>query len=192
MFHISLSHSFIYSIDIRETVRRVSQLFSGYPHLIEGFNTFLLRERRIELSLGTHTSRTPSFKFQPLTLNGLKFHTLIHYLKKVDKEFGLGLDRYTDFLNILADFQTERYVMPLSNYIFLSWHHSYRIDALDFVWHVSKLFPGFPALIEGINSFLPDKCYVQYFMNGGINCVTVINPPEEIMQSKNSGTSYTI
>jgi paired amphipathic helix protein Sin3a len=100
----------------------------------------------------------------------------LSYLDAVKAQFVDRPDVYERFLEIMKDFKSQLYVEALAfTQEVSSWDR--RLDTPGVIEQVSMLFAGYPALIEGFNTFLPPGYHIQYTPSStGDARITVLTP----------------
>ncbi|THH08411.1 hypothetical protein EW145_g2724 [Phellinidium pouzarii] len=153
------------TIDTPGVIQRVSSLFSGYPSLIEGFNTFLPAGYRIECTVDAHdiniiTVTTPDgttvqsqsadpseHTIEPNSVSSLLAESLpytheqispaMEYVTKIKQRFAGHADLYQEFLEILNLYKNAP------------------VDEARLAARIAKLFQNSPDLLSGLQHFVP-------------------------------------
>ncbi|SCU80912.1 LADA_0B10176g1_1 [Lachancea dasiensis] len=103
-------------------------------------------------SLSAEHSQDPSFK-------PLNFKDALSYLEQVKFQFSTRPDVYNHFLDIMKDYKSQA------------------IDTLGVIERISTLFKGYPALIQGLNTFLPQGYKIECATDpNDPNAISVITP----------------
>lgn len=124
------------SIDTLDAIKRVSTLFNGHPSLIQGFNTFLPQDYRIECREGDGSTdtirvRTPNriytrtadghFELVAVAKSAEARSPPIHsgwvidavlYFEMVKTEFEEQPVVYDQFMGLINDYKNQTYVVP--------------------------------------------------------------------------------
>ncbi|KAF8746899.1 Histone deacetylase (HDAC) interacting, partial [Rhizoctonia solani] len=137
------------AIDTPGVIDRVSSLFNGHTALIQGFNTFLPRDYRIDCTVDQHdhnliTVTTPSGTTTQTTgdppSSALASASIIHPdLALAQKNAAHDPDTYKEFLEILQTFQKKQ--QPIA----------------EVYQKVNVLFDNHRGLLEDLQHFLPDR-----------------------------------
>ncbi|KAH8116164.1 hypothetical protein DFH11DRAFT_1832383 [Phellopilus nigrolimitatus] len=153
------------SIDTPGVIQRVSSLFSGYPSLIEGFNTFLPAGYRIECTVDAHdtniiTVTTPdgtiiqsqsvdptgpiagpsavtSLLEDSLPYTHEEMNPAMEYVTKIKQRFAGHADLYQEFIDILGLYKRSP------------------VDQDQLATRIAKLFRDAPDLLSGLQHFMP-------------------------------------
>ncbi|KAF2193044.1 PAH2 domain-containing protein, partial [Zopfia rhizophila CBS 207.26] len=161
------------AIDIPGAIERVSTLFAGNPNLIQGFNTILPPDYKIQCGIngdpnairvmtpmGTiRSSLMPSldlglWRWARANSPSLMYVDALSYLDQIRVQFADHPDVYNRFLDIMKDFKSGA------------------IDIPGAIERVSTLFAGNLNLIQGFNQYLPP----DYKIKCGPDAIRVTTP----------------
>lgn len=119
------------SIDTEGVIERVKDLFAGDVQLILGFNQFLPMGFKINMEEAYPAPLPPNAKAP------IEFNHAVQYVAKIKTRFKNEPEIYSEFLDILHDYQAKR--------------------TIDEVYgRVQKLFDNQPDLLDEFKCFLPD------------------------------------
>jgi paired amphipathic helix protein Sin3a len=85
----------------------------------------------------------------------------LSYLDAIKAQFVDRPDVYERFLDIMKMFKGHLYVQTLA-FTQSTHSHTRRLDTPGVIERVSTLFTGYPALIQGFNTFLPPGYHIKY------------------------------
>lgn len=117
------------SIDTEGVIKRVKTLFKGNRSLILGFNQFLPPGYKIELP--------PEKPPEPRAKPNIEFNHAVQYVAKIKSRFKNEPQIYTEFLDILHEYQAKRTIEEVYG-------------------RVQRLFGNEPDLLDEFRFFLPD------------------------------------
>lgn len=121
----------------------------------------------------------------------LNVNDALTYLDTVKRQFNDTPAIYNRFLDIMKDFKHQACVSFHVSDSFISLISLYRIDTPGVITRVSQLFSGYPALMEGFNTFLPTGYRIECSMDANdVNVITVTTPSGIVMQSQNTEGMY--
>ena len=151
--------------DKLDLIKRVITLFDGYPHLIMGFNAFIPGDYSIEIqedavvikvleSVGNlshiDTGHFRKYERQDLvsTLDaGLDVagasDDTIEYIQRVKEMYADEPVRYNKFKEVLKEL------------------HSKKVDEIETIHRIVRLFHKYPHLIVGFNRYLPKGYHIE-------------------------------